>query len=192
MENIEYISLGPDCNSSIAVRNLQLRKNAYPFDWVVAPANAIISILENDFSGYHTNVHMNWNGWVKNQYEIEFPNDFTKECGDDWVNQHPAMIEKYDRRIQRFRDLMNAENPLVIFLGHSMPDVLNIKKKIQEKYNRPNIYFIVKTGDRAEDDNVFHMFEPTDSFTSNEWNDSELWRPTVEKVQKIIENNFIK
>jgi len=188
--NIEYISLGPDCNSSIAVRNLGLRERAYPFDWTVTSANAILSILDNDFEGYHTDVHMNWNGWVKNRYEVEFPNDFTKDCGDDWVNQHPEMIEKYNRRIQRFRDLMNADNPLVILLGHPMQDVLRIKQKIQEKYNRSNIYYIVKSSEAVEDENVFHMFEPDAAFDSAQWNDSELWRPTVERVKKLIEDKF--
>ena len=67
-----------------------------------------------------------------------------------------------------------------------MQDVLRIKQKIQEKYNRPNIYYIVKSSEAVEDENVFHLFEPDVILDSAQWNDSELWRPTVEKVQKII------
>jgi hypothetical protein len=191
METVDYISLGPDCNSSIACRNLGLRKHAYPFDWVVANANAIVAIIENNFEDYHANLHMNWNRWIKNKYEIEFPNDYdTKTTDDGWKVEHEEVREKYERRIERFHQVMNKTTPLVILLGHTMSDVIRIKQTIGAKYNRKNVYYIVKSSETTNDDYIFPMLNPHDNLTSEQWNDSELWRPTVEKVQKIIESRL--
>ena len=48
-----YISLGSTCCISQQLKNFNLRKDAYPFDWVrISNLNNVIKLLENQFSDF--------------------------------------------------------------------------------------------------------------------------------------------
>ena len=191
MENIDYLSLGQDCIPAVSLRNLGLRKEAYPFDWVLLHNDALITFLSNDFQDYHTNLAMNWNRWIKNtKYEVEFPHDYDTTTDEGWREQIQSVNEKYNRRIDRFRDLMKKDTPLIVFMSYDMYMSRVIRSVIQEIYNRKNIYYIVKHKDTniIEDDNIYPAIDQTQTFDIGAWNSHELWIPTLERVQKIIMN----
>ena len=195
MDTVDYISLGGDCIPAISLRNLGLRKEAYPFDWVILHNDTIATFLLNDFEDYHTNLAMNWNRWIKNtKHEVEFPHDYDTTTDEGWREQIESVNEKYQRRIERFRDLMKKNTPLIVFMSYDMYMSRVIRQVIKEKYNRQNIYYIVKYKDThlAEDDNIFPAITSDQTFTKDEWNSHEIWIPTLERVQKIISIKYIK
>ena len=107
------ISLGEDCRSSDAARDIGIRQFALPFDWVVSRTPAIIECFDDDFERFHKNLHFNFrNTRVVDEYGIEFPHDYPfksdptnradiiaedlhSQIVDNLEDYKPAVIEKY-------------------------------------------------------------------------------------------------
>jgi hypothetical protein len=56
-----FLTLGYDCSPAAALRNLELREHALPFDWVVSNVNSIHKCIEENFSRFHRNLSFNHN-----------------------------------------------------------------------------------------------------------------------------------
>ena len=56
-----YISLGFDCSPAAALRGLNLREFALPFDWVRMKVDILIRCLKDDFKNFHKNLKFNYN-----------------------------------------------------------------------------------------------------------------------------------
>lgn len=133
------------------MKKLELRKFSLPFDWIsIKNIKAIIDILDNDFKSFIDK--SNWllqKQSSKFNFFEENNEDFNKPLGDDGKGgpfslirvshkiydlylPHEAVnfeidldlvIEKYKRRIERFRNLL--KNPLAkkkIFVGYYKKD----------------------------------------------------------------------
>ena len=101
-----------DCAVPDILKKYKNRKFALPFDWVVT-YNGIKNIIENDIADFllRNSVYRENNDIVVfNKYDVKFIHDKFNESD----------IEKYNRRIARFKDLLNNKE-LIIFLkkGHS-------------------------------------------------------------------------
>tara|TARA_B100001248_G_scaffold2266_1_gene1809 strand:- start:430 stop:1032 length:603 start_codon:yes stop_codon:yes gene_type:complete len=98
------VSLGVDCGVANFLKENGLRNFSLPFDWVVS-YGGVSNILKNNFSNYipKDNLQFNRKDNVKFIHE-NFPTD----------------IEKMNRRINRFLNLLNDDKE-IIFLrkGHS-------------------------------------------------------------------------
>jgi hypothetical protein len=51
-----FLTLGHDCSPAAALRNLDLREQALPFDWVVSNVTSIHKCVEENFSRFHINL----------------------------------------------------------------------------------------------------------------------------------------
>ena len=49
---MKLISLGGNCSITYQLIKLNLRSEAYPFDWTKISINQLINVLENNFNGY--------------------------------------------------------------------------------------------------------------------------------------------
>ena len=49
---MEIVSLGSNCAVAYQLKELQLRNQAYPFDWAKVSLNSLIKVLENNFTDY--------------------------------------------------------------------------------------------------------------------------------------------
>lgn len=144
------------------MKKLELRKFSLPFDWIsIKNIQIIINILDDDFKSFidKSNWLLQKQSSTFNFFQ-ENNEDFNLQPGlegkgtplslirishkiYDLYLPHEAVnleidldlvIEKYKRRIERFRDLL--KNPLhkkKIFLGHNKKDKKDIK--IKEKIN---------------------------------------------------------
>ena len=123
-----YIPIGTDCSVASYCRNEGLRKDAFPFDWVVAHPSAVLRILENDFSDFLVEENLIF---LPPEKRILFKEDgVTVEPTDDIITPvvcgkcgilfpHDFSVEgrsfsaggKYLRRIERLRHILstNAE-----------------------------------------------------------------------------------
>ena len=132
--NKKYISLGMQCTTTIILKDLKNRREAYPFDWALTHLKFINSFIKeiyenNDIDqlydfvldlksdrlyAHYTNVPEKFilvkNKEIKTIYnrkqKIIFPHD---ECNDE-------TIDKLKRRILRFReDLLDQSNEIIFF-----------------------------------------------------------------------------
>ena len=114
-----YIPLGTNCKPSQWLRDKNLRKAAYPLDWVVCPMTSSITLIENDFDDFLNYQNLIYlpprRRYLFNQgtevfredvvtpvictkYNILFPHDFSVEGSKDYK----TVKDKYNRRIERF------------------------------------------------------------------------------------------
>lgn len=116
---MEFISLGSTCSVAYQLQQLNLRQQAYPFDWLrVESLDDVTNTVKNNFANFITSCQktsesdkfpistddkfpekneLNQNSLImKNKYNIKFYHDFDNKT---IINQ---IEEKYQRRIDRF------------------------------------------------------------------------------------------
>ena len=71
------MSLGSECSPAAALRTLNIRAEALPFDWVESNLNKIMNCINDNFNNYHRNLQFN-NKKTRliDSYGIEFPHDY--------------------------------------------------------------------------------------------------------------------
>ena len=80
-----YITVGGDCSPAAALRNLQLREFALPFDWIVSTVSMLEHCFRTKFDLFHRYVAL----------------DVTKtRVIDPFGSQFP-----HDERLNRMRDV---------------------------------------------------------------------------------------
>jgi hypothetical protein len=136
----EYISLGSDCSIAYNLQKLNFRKNAYPFDWIkLNNINDLIDILSNNFKYLLNKEFMeikeesdkfpyledNWSDILsKNiiikhtKYSIVFPHEIksNNNTNNNIDKQIDNLIEKYNRRIIRFLEILKNDSIKKIFI----------------------------------------------------------------------------
>jgi hypothetical protein len=126
-------SLGPLCHSSKLLKNNNLKKCSYPFDWIFSDCNNIIHCLENDFKffldkSYYTRISDN-------------------QCGHSyyhpsmWWHHNPLNNENdynyYIRCVNRFKQLLKyEEHKLFVMIYINMDNVEDIHKNDIINFNR--------------------------------------------------------
>jgi len=111
------IPIGIDCGIAEMLRKYKIRSVAYPFDWIVT-YKGITDILKNDFKDYIPNIKDSI-GIIDGCHNI-FNNSYgTKFIHDKFPLKEE--YEKYDRRINRFKDILNNSSEEIIFFkkGHA-------------------------------------------------------------------------
>lgn len=59
--NYNILSLGYDCSPASALRHLNLREYAFPFDWIVSNSSSELKNALHNFDKFHTNLKFNNN-----------------------------------------------------------------------------------------------------------------------------------
>ena len=114
-QDITFVSLGSHCEIAMHLNSNNLRKAAFPFDWLLTcNYNHFLLLLENDFALFldeqYLARHPSHQYVIENSYyEIEFRHDWPfsdLECNETRYSQQlQEMNTKYNRRINRFRQL---------------------------------------------------------------------------------------
>lgn len=118
-----FVSLGSTCEICHVLRETGLRTVAYPFDWITTiDAPGFLNILREDFKHFLDTsclqpVNKDPFPLLNVYYKTEFLHDgrFNKEILDTSMADFQS---KYERRIQRFRDIANHKGK-VVFLRHA-------------------------------------------------------------------------
>lgn len=161
-ENPLCISLGSSCAPALNLRSLNLRKHAYPFDWLISPSHALINALNDDFKYFLTDLakHPNKKG-VIDHYGFQFMHDWPNineaehdvieteyfggeiDLREEWQEALPLVREKYRRRIERLNDICLNYNDLVIFIRSDDPQehAIQLRDFLRKKY--PHLNFIL-------------------------------------------------
>lgn len=202
-----YISLGEDCQVALSMRDLNVRLAAYPFDWMISSDfDKLTQAFREDFVDFLNPQHMEigtapfgltW-GVFDNYYRLIFLHDFpnhepenavdfdVKYPNYNFADYLPEVTAKYERRLQRLRDVLGASGP-VIFIRTATSRKFNIPctpkqvsafiKTIKKRYPQLRFLFVIvhtnpefKKAGNWKSSKVYPVYRKTDSWVSvDEW-----------------------
>ena len=152
------ISLGATCNSAIYLKELGLRHEAYPFDWMTSPFNALCQAINDDFLYFLTDLKLspNNNG-IFDRYGFFFTHDWptTQDANiqndfvhgtclvPDWEENTAFVKKKYLRRIERFKNACLGKEKILFLRTEfvTKKESILLKDLIQLKW--PKLDFIL-------------------------------------------------
>jgi hypothetical protein len=203
--SVNYITLGYDCSPAVALRNLNLRNHALPFDWIVSTISTLDMCFKTNFENFHTNLSLNTSKKrLIDMYGFEFPHDYPlrdmsgndmpigegqfgesdSNCiCDSWMDYYSLVMEKYSRRIERFRNCMkDTTKPLVVLCRYDTHSLLQLPELLEKYYNRRDVYFLNSYIEPFENNTILNI----NTEKNNIWNESALWEKGLDRLlQKI-------
>jgi hypothetical protein len=202
---INYVTFGQDCVSASALRNLDLRKVALPFDWIISNIDALEQCFKDDFAYFHKELKLNdTKTKMIDKYGFIFPHDyplndevydnmdigeglFGEESGkiitNNWTKHYDIVLEKYNRRIERFRNIMNDTTPIIALCNYNTNDVLKLQRIIMKYYNKDNIYFINSHFGIFKNNKIMNINTEINGI----YNDTNIWRESVISLTSYLE-----
>jgi len=205
-KQFNYITIGYDCSPAAALRALDMRDSALPFDWVVSNIYAIYNCIQDDFKQYHTRLYFNKSHTrLIDVYGFQFPHDYPlndienidtniigegvigeengKTITENWNAYYPIVKEKYNRRIDRFRNIMKESIPIIVLCRYcNTNEVIKLHNFFTCHYNRNDIYFVNSCNEIINHDKIINI----NTEENGNWNDSSLWKNAIDKtIDKI-------
>lgn len=197
---MNILTLGYDCSPAATLRNLNLREFALPFDWVVSNIGALYECFLTNFAKYHVNLKFNPSKTrLIDEYGFQFPHDYPitntadisdshigegvigEESGkfivDNWRNHHNTVLEKYSRRIVRFREMMADTRPIIVLCRYSTQDVLILQQIFLNHFKRSDVFFVNSSKEIFENDKIINV----DTEKNNVWNEAAIWKQGIDK-----------
>lgn len=148
------ISLGINCQPAYQMRLHGLRYEAYPFDWIICPFTALITLIENKFEHF---LEPKYLILVKNEkekcilntfYGIKFVHDFRLD--ESFMEDYEKVYEIYSRRIERFYQRMNeSSRALMIRRKITKIEAQQLKEVLQKLFPK-NDFLIIAIDNSAE------------------------------------------
>jgi hypothetical protein len=199
MDDILYISFGSDCGCASALNHLKLRNFSLPFDWIVSSYDKIEKCINEDFNLFHKNIILNdTKKRIIDGYGFEFPHDYPFNSNtsvdiinndntifgeniicENYMNYYNIVYEKYTRRIERFKTIMNSDKNIIILYRGNIKNAEKILNLIKNKYNKDNIMIICNHFDKSNNNKIINC--NVDEF---KFNDADIWN---ENIKKCIE-----
>lgn len=184
------ISLGEDCACSGWLRRFSLQKYSYPFDWLSnADFETRINLIINDFQDFlnyddikfmnieNPTIH---DSYKDIKYNFHYYHDFEKNI--PLSISYDEVKEKYDRRIKRLYDKIEASNSM-LFVWYSKDKCQNTEGieasylNLQNKFKNKDINLLIiensETDENIELQNghVLILHYDCASYTQNpKWN----------------------
>jgi len=200
-----YLTIGHDCSPAAALKNLNLREFALPFDWVVSNINSLELCFESNFEYFHKHLIFNNNNTrLIDYYGFQFPHDypligtsviendvgegvFGEENGkcitDKWHDYYDIILNKYNRRIERFKNIINDTKPIIVLCRYNTSGVLELQRLFMKYYKIENIYFVNSYHEYFENDKIKNI----NTEKNDIWNDIDIWKQGIQDIiQKII------
>jgi hypothetical protein len=200
-----YIPLGEDCQVAYYLREFKLRKDAYPFDWLITNNfNGVCNCIQEEFSNFlnphylkHENIVLNF------AYNILFVHDFptlsspnvsleNENCDtvvSNYLDYISLVKNKFTPRIKRFfKKIYSGESIFFIRTGNISPE---FAKKFSDmmKCTYPFCsYTLVAVHNFLEYDydwniiNVKNFFYPKETGNCNGWLSRKTWNEIFKKL----------
>ncbi len=149
------ISLGEACFVATVLTNLKLRLFSSPFDWVMGTGlkyrlDALLSDFDNFINKEDLvqlevdDAETDFHSYLNKKTGIIFNHEFHKNSTLE--EQYPAIKEKYDRRVQRLKDLLStSKSNLLLFMDLSTPKQSLTLDELTEYMVRLNHKFNTQT-----------------------------------------------
>ena len=202
--SFNYLTIGYDCSPASALKELNLRDFALPFDWVVSNIKSLQKCFETNFVDFHKKLVFNYNKTrLIDYYGFQFPHDyplthmtnfennigegvFGEENGkfitDKWYHYYGVVLDKYNRRIERFKNIINDTKPIIVLCRYNTKDVLELQELFIKYCKNKNIYFVNSCNELFENEYIKNIYTEKD----NKWNDINIWKEGIDDVIKKI------
>ena len=138
----EIVPLGVNCSTAHFLRRQNLRKTAYPFDWIVAPISSVADLINDSFFDYFTEKNFVYLPVVQRtlynedgsalevsetlvtpvickKYKLLFPHDFPENVSGEFSR----VKQKYCRRLERFQSLLNSKKKILFIVNFGSNEV---------------------------------------------------------------------
>ena len=202
--SFNYLTIGYDCSPAAALRGLNLREFALPFDWVISNIKILQRCFETNFEYFHKKLTFNYNKTrLIDHYGFQFPHDypltnmtnfennigegvFGEERGkfitEKWCDYYDTVLDKYNRRIERFKNIINDTKPIIVLCRYNTKDVLVLQELFIKYYKNNNIYFVNSCNEVFENDYIKNIYTEKD----NKWNDINIWKEGIDDIVKKV------
>lgn len=214
---LTIVSLGADCQAAVQLRKNNLREEAYPFDWAATiDFESVILAIADDFnhwldpsllvykeiSIYNTYYNMNFVHdfpYIDHIEEIFSKTEISRDglITPDYINYLPLVEEKYDRRIRRFKKLLESKGPVIFIRTNTSPAAArHFVELIKFKYPKLNFLLVALTGKYnyfSTDldlynynwgiENVINIYCPGEGVgTFKMWWDDNVWKDVFKQL----------
>jgi hypothetical protein len=194
--NINYISLGHSCSPAAAIKSLGLRKYSLPFDWIFSNCEKVIECIYEDFKHFHKNIKLNSEKTkIVDHYNFEFPHDYPTNVEnfnltdddivinediiiDNWYLYTNDVLEKYQRRIDRFNSIFKSNEDIIVFYRGSVSDVFKYNDCFKQKYNRHNIKYVIASVEYYKNDDIISC----NPEMHGSWNETLIWGNALKEI----------
>lgn len=197
-----YISLGFDCSTANALKGLNLRNCAYPFDWTDTNFKAFQQCILDNFKHFHKNLYLNKSKQhLIDHYGIQFLHDYPRlnspklmdgkyypeyKICDDYEKYTDQVLEKYGRRIERFRNTMADKSmPLIVLYRGTYANAVQIKYILETTYMREHIIVIVATKEHLEQQSRNQAVIACNPEINKIWNEIDIWKIAIENAKQV-------
>ena len=204
MDKFNFITIGYDCSPASALRGLNMRQFALPFDWVESNITSLEKCFHTHFTFFHTKLRLNKKRTRLIDYHgFQFPHDYptikhTVPDDEDnfyneniivnnWSDFYKENLEKYKRRIERFNNILNDDKPIIILCRYPNSHVIFLRKLFIKYYNKKNLIFVNSNPDKMfiKIDDTYILSCNTDI---NTWNEATIWE---ENIINVINTDFL-
>ena len=195
------LTLGSTCYPASVLRYLNLRDFALPFNWIVSDINGLEQCFDTNFEKFHKKLRFNsTKKRLIDEYGFEYPHDYpiisnnqqsdfdvdkisesefaeedNKHICDNWLDYYPVVLEKYNRRIERFKNIVYDTKPIIALCQHPPQDIIKIKQLFITYFNKHNIIFINSSHNESICDNIINAH--TEIYA---WNDMTIWKKWID------------
>ncbi len=209
---IVVVSIGKSCSVAMALRHFNLRHEAYPFDWIISHFTSLYYALEDDFKRLLQDKDLTIREYdryaVLDYYKFHFVHDFPTvlpntpaaeaiEEGhmaggilhDDWRSALTLVQEKYQRRIERLRNLFSSTERVYLIRHFDMTkeQAINFRDLLYRKY--PLLDFVLVVIDKKEDMKLDWNLERIKNIYFDYYESSstkpQLWEPIFRSLNLI-------
>lgn len=105
-----FVSLGWYCGVAASLSKYGLRSFSGPFDWYYSNFKGVIHFLETDFEDYLQRDNLrSVEGKNKDFKDIKYDMYYNHEIYENFEKEYETIHNKYLRRIDRFRDIMDKK-----------------------------------------------------------------------------------
>lgn len=161
---VRLINLGNDCEPAWNLSFYNLRKEAFPLDWLsTRDFEGLIKLIYDDFKFFLDPKYLIWDGdKIRNTYyNLNFVHDFPTEKtrtinentdvtdSDQLILKNfldflPIVKIKYERRIERFYTALKSNDKIVFFRTHITPgQAKNFVKLMKNRFPYTNYLLVV-------------------------------------------------
>jgi hypothetical protein len=158
----EIISLGTQCNPGLSLRELNLKKETYPFDWVRSNSKIIYDILLNGKDKYITFDEFTSDDYYTKHLDSidfkKFPNSHINSYGQYFTHYIKItsieLINKFNNYFKRFFNILNSNKKVLFIHSHEEYIYHKINNIIEDRY--PDLIFEIINIDI---DNTFENYK---------------------------------
>lgn len=121
LKDYDYIiPIGYNCSCGMVLRNLKLRKQSFPLDWVISKPEWVLQYLKTNFKDYYLpnqGAKTNYIGQSFTWFETHRYSEHYAEKDEKNIDNNKSLyldnLEKFDRRIKRLFEILNSDKKIL-------------------------------------------------------------------------------